>query len=249
MKQPLYYQIYSKLLSRINAGEYSPGDMLPTEQNLLETFGASRATVRQALGLLENEGIIERRPGKGTFVTSYPEELVLWFNFSPFKKAFTRNWADIHCKTVLAEMRRPPEDVRSFLMLGKKEDVMYLERIRFLKNRPVIFSQHYFLPSFDLRGVKNLDTLFSIRATLMEYFSLEVTRIDDTLSAVLPPEPVAFHLDIDTRLPLLLAERSSFSDHTPVQKDFFYTQTNIWNYHVVFEKGSRGTTAASAGKE
>lgn len=49
MKLPLYYQLYCKLRTQIDTGMYLPGDMLPTEQELIETFSTSRSPVRQAL--------------------------------------------------------------------------------------------------------------------------------------------------------------------------------------------------------
>jgi ABC-type glycerol-3-phosphate transport system substrate-binding protein len=56
---------------RIESGEYKPGDRLPTEQELCETFGISRTPVRHALTELTYEGILYRRPGLGTFVSDF----------------------------------------------------------------------------------------------------------------------------------------------------------------------------------
>ncbi len=246
MKLPLYYQLYCKLRTQIDTGMYLPGDMLPTEQELIETFSTSRSPVRQALSLLENEGLIKRFPGKGTFVSAPPKELLMWFNFSPFRKHFKKDWDKIHCETLLAEMRQPPEEIRSFFFLDKKEKTVYLERIRFLDSQPVIYSQHYFQTSLSLQKIVEAGDFFSVRAMLMEYFSIEITRIDEILRAVPAPCDVAKHLNINNSYPLMLTERRSFSNDSPVQFDFFYTITDIWDYHVVFEKGTDGRIIAAA---
>lgn len=65
---PKYKQIYSQLHRALAGSEYSPGDKLPSENELVEKFGASRPTVSRALAQLELDGLVERRAGSGTFV-------------------------------------------------------------------------------------------------------------------------------------------------------------------------------------
>ncbi len=65
---PKYKQIYSHLRRSLTTNEYSPGDKLPSENELVERFGASRPTVGRALAQLETDGMVERRAGSGTFV-------------------------------------------------------------------------------------------------------------------------------------------------------------------------------------
>jgi DNA-binding LacI/PurR family transcriptional regulator len=65
---PKYKLIYSQLRSALANREYSTGDRLPSENELVERFGASRPTVSRALAQLETEGFVERRAGSGTFV-------------------------------------------------------------------------------------------------------------------------------------------------------------------------------------
>jgi GntR family transcriptional regulator len=67
---PLYYQLENLLREKIVSGELEPGDKLPTELELIEQYGVSRITVRQALQALADEGLIERKQGRGTVVTA-----------------------------------------------------------------------------------------------------------------------------------------------------------------------------------
>ena len=64
----LYYQLETILRRRVESGDFAPGDQLPTEDELMEQFGVSRATVRRALADLSDQGLLVRRAGKGTFV-------------------------------------------------------------------------------------------------------------------------------------------------------------------------------------
>ena len=67
-KEPLYQRIYTALKLRIDAGEWGYGAMLPTENELCETYRVSRGTVRQVMAELEKEGQVRRERGRGTFL-------------------------------------------------------------------------------------------------------------------------------------------------------------------------------------
>jgi GntR family transcriptional regulator len=66
--QPLYLQAAAVFRSNIHNRSWAPGQQIPPLEILVQTYGVSRATIRQALGLLENEGLIRRARGAGTFV-------------------------------------------------------------------------------------------------------------------------------------------------------------------------------------
>ncbi len=67
--QPLYLQIKEALKKQILAGEYAPYQRMPSESELMNSFGVSRITVRQALRDLHSEGLIFTSQGKGTFAS------------------------------------------------------------------------------------------------------------------------------------------------------------------------------------
>lgn len=69
-RQPKYQRIRDHLYGEIRSGRFAPGQSLPTEAKLAELLGISRNTIRQALGELEEEGMVERVQGRGTFVTT-----------------------------------------------------------------------------------------------------------------------------------------------------------------------------------
>lgn len=67
-KQPLYSQIYNRLVEQINSGVYPPGSKLPSEKELANEYGVSRITSKKAMDTLAVNGYISRTPGRGTFV-------------------------------------------------------------------------------------------------------------------------------------------------------------------------------------
>ena len=80
--EPLYSVIASRAEALIASGEWQEGDRLPPERQLCQDFGVSRATLRQALGELEERGLISRHQGRGTFVTQAPLQLPIVGVFS-----------------------------------------------------------------------------------------------------------------------------------------------------------------------
>lgn len=66
---PLYRQVSGLLLRRLESGEWSLGDQIPTIHQFMDEYGVSRVTMRQALAHLESDGLVQRGRGRGTFVT------------------------------------------------------------------------------------------------------------------------------------------------------------------------------------
>ena len=65
---PLYYQLVNIIKRNITAGTLKPGDILPSESEMCKNFDISRSTVRQAVSMLEDEGLVVRKQGRGTYV-------------------------------------------------------------------------------------------------------------------------------------------------------------------------------------
>jgi DNA-binding LacI/PurR family transcriptional regulator len=65
---PRYFQVYSSLTNRIQSGELSVGDALPSERQMVDEYGVSRITIVKAIDLLVREGLVERQHGRGNFV-------------------------------------------------------------------------------------------------------------------------------------------------------------------------------------
>src|SRR6478609_1583004 len=73
---PLYQQIKALILQNLKAGEWKPGEPIPSEMDLAARFRVSQGTVRKAIDELAAENLLVRRQGKGTFVATHAEEHV-----------------------------------------------------------------------------------------------------------------------------------------------------------------------------
>lgn len=69
---PAYRQVADDIRAKINAGQYAPGDQLPSERDLVDSYQVSRPTVRDAIGLLRSEGVLVTEHGRGVFVRRLP---------------------------------------------------------------------------------------------------------------------------------------------------------------------------------
>lgn len=83
MADPLYRQIAQDLQRKIEATELAPGDKLPNEMTFRETYGASRNTIRDAIKWLTNRGLVETKPGQGTYVVRRITPLVTTLSVDP----------------------------------------------------------------------------------------------------------------------------------------------------------------------
>jgi GntR family transcriptional regulator len=83
MTEPMYRQIAEDLRARIESGAIAQGAKLPTESDLRVGYGAARNTVREAVRLLATRGLVETRPGLGTFVTRHVEPFVTTLAAAP----------------------------------------------------------------------------------------------------------------------------------------------------------------------
>jgi GntR family transcriptional regulator len=104
MAEPMYRQIADDLRLQIEEGGLAPGQQLRTELELRETYNASRNTVRDAIKWLITRGLVETRPGQGTFVVQ---------SISPFVTSLTGDpetcsgEGDTYIKEIAASLRRP----------------------------------------------------------------------------------------------------------------------------------------------
>ena len=146
MSTPLYRRIAAELRHAITRGELPPGSQLPTEQELGDRYKVSRNTVRLALGLLTNEGIITSTPGRGTFVR---DRIMLTYHASRAEAADRPDdWhTDAYFTEVRQQGRQPsqPFDIRidpaslgvaERLRVEEGEAVVVRRMIRYVDGEP-----------------------------------------------------------------------------------------------------------------
>jgi GntR family transcriptional regulator len=207
---PLYAQIRQLIVAALAAGEWRPGDALPSEAALAERFHASPGTVRRALDELTAEHLVERRQGRGTFVSTHtaPRNSYRFLRLvaNDGESGFTREL--LHCRRA----RATAETARA-LQLRAAEPVIEVRRLLLRRARPVVLDDLW-LPErhFDGLNAALIDAYpGTLYALFEERFGVHMVRADEKLRAVAAGEEVAALLRVTTGEPLLSVERVAYT--------------------------------------
>src|SRR5688500_5259014 len=122
----LWAQVLEDLRGRLGAGEFD--QRFPTDSELVSHYGASRHTVREAVRRLEDEGVVDRRQGLGTFVRATRLEQPLGAIYSLFRAVEAKGVVQRSVVRVLEQRSDAPAAAR--LGLGGRATLVYLERLR-----------------------------------------------------------------------------------------------------------------------
>ncbi|MFK0255593.1 GntR family transcriptional regulator [Streptomyces sp. NPDC090445] len=150
-RQPKYQRIAAELKAAIQVGTYGPGDRLPGENDLMATYGVARMTARQALGVLQTEGIVEARKGAGVFVRDFRlirrrgiQRLAgdIWGAGRSIWEADTED-RDPSVELLSVSEEAAPPGIGALLGLGEDDRVCVRRRRFVLDGKPVLVSTSY----------------------------------------------------------------------------------------------------------
>lgn len=229
---PLYHQLSQSLLAQITNGEFEPGDALPPERELTQTFDVSRITVRRAIDELENEGYVRRAQGKGTFVspprikrgilklTSFSEDIAA-LGMQPGSELLT--------------LRQEPAQTRvaKELCIEEGATVWFVERLRFADSDVIGLNLSYLaLPDSVNLTRDELEQEVSLWRVLTEK-GIVLTESDKVIGAIAAEDWHAELLDVKERTPLLQVEGVAYSEAgEPVEFHQIITRADRYKYHL-----------------
>jgi DNA-binding GntR family transcriptional regulator len=143
---PLYYQLAESLREKIHSGEFGIGDQIPTERDLMQAHSLSRNTVRQALSILANEGLIIRDHGHGTYVSNLSTQFHYMLDtFVENSELLRRAGYTPTVQQISTQKLVPDKLVCKELLLQKGEEVICHTMIFLGDDRPAMYTQD-FLP-------------------------------------------------------------------------------------------------------
>jgi GntR family transcriptional regulator len=209
---PRYYQLASIIRDQIANGKFEANKLIPSERELEEIYSVSRTTIRQAINILIHQGFLYREHGTGTYVS--PQKLQKGVS------ELTSFTEDMKQRGIVPGQRileigyvHPPENVRQHLELPNDcEDVLHVERLRLGDSVPMGLQTSYnVLPEGQTITREELEQYGSIYAILQEKFHLIPTEADETLEVTLATSREAVLLQIKNGSPLLLIERTTYS--------------------------------------
>lgn len=181
---PLYYQIKQAIHDKIVNGELKADECMPTELEFVSSLNISRSTIRQALNELVNEGLICREKGRGTFISKPKIEEGFFqrlhsFNDEMIKKGMTPSTEVLDLKVIPGIT-----SVNSQLNLSDDEQLIYLSRLRFANDEPVVYVETY-LPYEKYKDLATCDfAKHSLYTLLEENFGERVLKAVRKIEAV-----------------------------------------------------------------
>jgi GntR family transcriptional regulator len=232
---PLYRQIQADLRDRIQRGDLSPGDRLETEQELMARYEVSRATVRQALAGLVNDGLVEIRRGLGTYVRRGVMEHRLG-GFYSYSREIERH--GLRPGTRVRGLRVEPagKHVAAALELEPGEPVVALARIRLADDEALVTETSY-LPAGRFPGLDRIDfRQRSLYDTLTSLFDVRPLRARETFEPVLLSAEEAAQLGVVPGGPALRVERTTFDGDGNVI-EYCRSTVRADRYHYSVELG------------
>ena len=211
---PLYQQIKGLILHSLQAGEWKPGEAIPSEMELAARFRVSQGTVRKAIDELAADNLVVRRQGKGTFVATHAEQHVqyrflrLLPDTGDASEEGPAQRSIIDCKRV-----RASADVARALQLRTGDAVLQARRVLAFAGTPTIL-EDIWLPGQAFKGLTAQQMASYPGPTYAMFeidFGVRMVRAEEKLRAVLPDTAQARLLGVDCATPLLSVERIAYT--------------------------------------
>lgn len=233
--KPLYLKVKEAIEESIKQEIYKPGDRLDSEAQLSDEFGVSRATLREALRILEKEGKIRRKQGVGTFITekatlfkSGIEELssitktieAMGLNAGTIDKNFYLEKQEIH--------------LTKEFNLTKNQNIVVMERTRTADDEPVAYCKDHIpekILSLESINEQNFESLLDL---LENEKGIHITYAVADIIPVQANEFLQEKLRIDKENPLLLLKQMHYNDlDKPILYSQNYFRSDKFEFHVV----------------
>lgn len=208
---PLYRQIKSLILQALEAGEWRPGQAIPSEQELAVRFGVSQGTVRKAIDEMAADNLLIRKQGKGTFVASHndPRLMFRFLRLVPMDGELAQQESvPLDCWRAKAG-----QEASRMLAIEPGAPIIIVRRLLRFAGKPVVVDEIY-LPGEIFQGL-TLEVLQSWQGSLYSLFEtrfgLRTIRARERNRAVAADRSTAEALKVPEGAPLLSVERVTYT--------------------------------------
>jgi GntR family transcriptional regulator len=234
---PFYAQVRDALRDQIFSGSLATHDRMPSEHQMIEMFGVSRVTIRQALKDLENEGLIFRVHGKGTFV-SKPKATQNLTTLQSFGEAMHPQGFETYSKLIAIKEIAATRQVADRLKLSLGEEVVEIKRLRYLNREPMSYETSYFPLSIGRKLSSEDLATRDILLILENSYGIQVGYADLVLGAHLAEDFQARLLKLEPGAPLLHIERlTTLADDSPIMYEHLFHRGDAFRYTARVRRG------------
>ena len=216
-KIPLYHQLYTLLQEKIRSAAWKPGDMIPPESELVDTYKISRVTVRKVLEKLVTEGLIVRERGRGSFVANPKLEHGMTRIVS-FTDDMRQRGLTPRTRILFTGLVPAPAEIAERLKVPEGEELARIDRLRLADEEPMCVEESFLVHRY-IPGILGYDfSVNSLREVKEKNYGVQWSRAMQTIQAIPAALNIARLLCIRAGAPLLYFDRVTFSqDDIPLE--------------------------------
>lgn len=209
--QSRYGKLALALRDRILQGEWAPGEVIPAESTLAQSYGVALGTIRQALSLLVEDGVLQRRHGKGTFVTKGVDGASM-MRFFRFRGVDDGSSTTPHSRILASRLRSASVQESQALGLAHGAQVLQVERLRSLGAEPCLLETIVLpLPLFGALADSDTDGWDDLLYPMYQQrCGVVIQKTQDSLSFSQLNASQAKRLKLAASHPCVLVERQAF---------------------------------------
>ena len=218
---PLYLQIKDDLLSKIEAGVWHENDMIPTEEQFCNEYGVSKITIREAIKILVQDGLLYRRPGKGTFLAKpkLEQQLNRVFGFN--------RWAEQHglepsCRVLKVEVQDADKYTSQHLDLSEGDQITRIEHLCLGNNEPLMLEYLSVpvntCPDLHLQDLSSMP----LNQIIVNSYQIPLMKVRETIEPEFADDYLSKMLTMNKESLLLVVEHTTY---TQFDKAIYFGQS------------------------
>ncbi|MEM6254283.1 MAG: GntR family transcriptional regulator [Cyanobacteria bacterium P01_D01_bin.156] len=218
---PLHISISEKLRQQIKAGDYQPGEKLPSEHQLMEVFNVSRITVRRAVANLVSQGLAKSQQGKGVFVT--PQKKVAYSLASPLiflEQDLARKGIQFTFESLTLKKIRTPKTVQPILQLSGKSMVYFQKKLLSMDGAVGAIDESYIVSELGQQLRPQLKQQMTFPT--LEAHGVVIEQIDAVIECTHADYEMSGYLEVPLGQPLIVYR---YTAHTDNQQPILYGET------------------------
>jgi GntR family transcriptional regulator len=235
-RRPLHIQAQQHLLKLIEDGAFQPGQQFPSESKLAAQLGISRPTLREALFNLEQEGVIVRKHGVGTFVApAYGDRLASGLErLESILALADRQEISTHMRRLTVEQTLADDRLAERLEIAPKTPLTRVQRTIVVDGRSAAYLID-FIPA-DVLPPEALDESFngSVLDLLVRRNGVRIREAVAEITAINADALLAEHLEVDPGQAVLLLSETLFTEElNPIEFSRNYFLPDFFDFHIL----------------
>ena len=234
-RAPMYLQLREVIRTKIEEGEFLPGEAIASENALAQQYGLNRMTVRNAISTLVNEGLLIRVHGKGVYVigNKLEQKIQSWGGFTEATIEKDPKWDS---KILQKSYREAGEKYADLFGVEKQSGIYFIRKIYYLNGEPYSIEESH-IPEWAIPNLDKIDlAVFSIDE-IYSFHNIRIAREEQALTIEVPEPMDSRILKLDPNVAVLvLSYIKCNDDNRSVEYRKIFTRADKCNFKVFYHR-------------